>query len=526
MLTYEVAYGARRVVVTRFVCAGRTSGAHRTTKHHRHRPHRDRAPDMDPKRRRSEETAPIVFVCPTQRTHEEVTLTTSQLTRETPDWLDTPEMQELLEQGQERGVLDLDDVKSTLEDAESAELGEGEALLDELLEQFELRGIDVVEEEDTTPVEAEEGEDIEAAALDEDEDFDEDFEEDLDDEDIEASALEDDEDELEEEEEEEDREALEARAEAMASGSVRTDNPVRQYLQEIGQVKLLTVREEIDLARRMESGEEAATRLEEEADTLDDREKRRLKRIVEDGDAAREHLIKANLRLVVSIAKKYTGRGIGLLDLIQEGNRGLIKAVDRFEYRRRYKFSTYATWWIRQAVTRAIANQSRTIRIPVHMIERLNKLNRTAKRLEQELNREATNEEIAEALGPDWDAEKVEEAFKLTRKPFSLEAPIGDEEDSSYGDFIADDSVEAPEEVTSETLLNEALESALGKLKEREAMVLKLRKGLVDGRQHTLEEVGQHFGVTRERIRQIENKALRKLKYHESRTRQLRDFLD
>ena len=458
-------------------------------------------------------------------------MTTTQLTNDTPDWLETPELQILLAQGQERGVLDLDDVRSTLEGAESSELGEGAALLDELLEQFELRGIDVVEDVDDAPA-GETAVTVDAAALsEEDEDLDEDFDgeldEDIDEDELEAAGLEDEEEEeLPEEEEEEDRETLEARAEAMASGSVRTDNPVRQYLQEIGRVKLLTVREEIDLARRMESGEDAKARREEEGDALDDREKRRLKRIMEDGDAARDHLIKANLRLVVSIAKKYTGRGIGLLDLIQEGNRGLIKAVDRFEYRRRYKFSTYATWWIRQAVTRAIANQSRTIRIPVHMIERLNKLNRTSKRLEQELNREATNEEIAEALGPDWDAEKVEEAFKLTRKPFSLEAPIGDEEDSSYGDFIADDSVEAPEEVTSETLLNEALEGALGKLKEREAMVLKLRKGLVDGRQHTLEEVGQHFGVTRERIRQIENKALRKLKYHESRTRQLRDFLD
>ena len=459
-------------------------------------------------------------------------MTTTQLTNDTPEWLETPELQTLLQQGQERGVLDLDDVRSTLEGAESSELGEGTALLDELLEQFELRGIDVVEDVEDAP--AGDAEVVgDAAALDEededlDEDFEEDLDEDLDEDELEAAGLEEEEEEElpEEEDEPEDRATLEARAEAMASGSVRTDNPVRQYLQEIGRVKLLTVREEIDLARRMESGEEAKATLEEDGDALDDREKRRLKRIVEDGDAARDHLIKANLRLVVSIAKKYTGRGIGLLDLIQEGNRGLIKAVDRFEYRRRYKFSTYATWWIRQAVTRAIANQSRTIRIPVHMIERLNKLNRTAKRLEQELNREATNEEIAEALGPDWDAEKVEEAFKLTRKPFSLEAPIGDEEDSSYGDFIADDSVEAPEEVTSETLLNEALEGALGKLKEREAMVLKLRKGLVDGRQHTLEEVGQHFGVTRERIRQIENKALRKLKYHESRTRQLRDFLD
>ena len=431
-------------------------------------------------------------------------MTTSPLRTDTPEWIETPEVQALIEQGQERGVLDADDVRSLLADSDDSDLDQGVELMDELLEHLELRGIEVVEDEETETAAAADDNDLE------------------DDETIEVDA----EDDEEEEEEEEDIEALEARAEAMAAEKIRTDNPVRQYLQEIGQVKLLTVREEIALARRMEDGENAAEEIEEAGDDLDPKEQRRLQRIVNDGDAAREHLIKANLRLVVSIAKKYTGRGIGLLDLIQEGNRGLIKAVDRFEYRRRYKFSTYATWWIRQAVTRAIANQSRTIRIPVHMIERLNKLNRTAKRLEQELNREPSHEEVAEALGPDWDAEKVEEAFKLTRKPFSLEAPIGDEEDSTYGDFIADEAIDSPEDVASETMLNEALDGALSNLKEREAMVLKLRKGLVDGRQHTLEEVGQHFGVTRERIRQIENKALRKLKYHESRTRSLRDFLD
>ncbi len=323
-----------------------------------------------------------------------------------------------------------------------------------------------------------------------------------------------------------DREEMEARAEAMADARVKTNDPVRQYLQEIGRVKLLTLEEEISLARRIEEGEAARKTLDEMPEDAEVRERRRLKRVVEDGDLARQHLIEANLRLVVSIAKKYNGRGMSFLDLIQEGNQGLIRAVEKFEYRRRYKFSTYATWWIRQAINRAIADQSRTIRIPVHMVETINKLTRASRRLQQELSREPTFAEIADAMGPDWNAEKVEEAFKLTREPFSLETPIGDEEDSFYGDFIPDENIESPVEQASKIILSEELDEALDKLSEREAMVLKLRKGLVDGREHTLEEVGSHFGVTRERIRQIENKALRKLKYHESRTRKLRDFLD
>ncbi|WP_288433860.1 RNA polymerase sigma factor RpoD [uncultured Deinococcus sp.] len=304
-----------------------------------------------------------------------------------------------------------------------------------------------------------------------------------------------------------------------------SNDPVRQYLHEIGRVSLLTLEEEIALARRIEEGEEARKILEEDLD-LDDRGRRRLMRQMEDGAAARQGLIEANLRLVVSIAKKYTGRGLGFLDLIQEGNQGLIRAVEKFEYRRRYKFSTYATWWIRQAINRAIADQARTIRIPVHMVETINKLTRTARQLQQELSREATHEEIAEAMGPGWDATKVEEVQKVSQEPVSLETPIGDEKDSFYGDFIPDENLDSPVDNAAKTLLSEELEKALSKLTEREAMVLKFRKGLVDGREHTLEEVGQRFSVTRERIRQIENKALRKLKYHESRTRKLRDFLD
>ncbi|WP_425148424.1 RNA polymerase sigma factor RpoD [Deinococcus sp.] len=304
-----------------------------------------------------------------------------------------------------------------------------------------------------------------------------------------------------------------------------SSDPVRQYLHEIGRVSLLTLEEEISLARRIEEGEAAKKELGDEL-ALEDRPRRRLLRQGEDGDAARQGLIEANLRLVVSIAKKYTGRGLGFLDLIQEGNQGLIRAVEKFEYRRRYKFSTYATWWIRQAINRAIADQARTIRIPVHMVETINKLTRTARQLQQELSREASYEEVAEAMGPGWDAAKVEEVQKVSQEPVSLETPIGDEKDSFYGDFIPDDNLDSPVENAARTLLSEELEKALSKLTEREAMVLKFRKGLVDGREHTLEEVGQRFNVTRERIRQIENKALRKLKYHESRTRKLRDFLD
>ena len=410
-------------------------------------------------------------------------------------WLQSPVISALVAHGLEAGgQLDTEEISDAFRRAvEEAGLDVEQESFEELMGHLEARGVAVADLADDELID----------------------DEDLDD------------DELEEESDDEmDREELEARAEAMADARPKTNDPVRQYLQEIGRVKLLTLDEEIDLARRIEDGEASRAILAEWNDDGEERQRRRHQRIVEDGDLARKHLIEANLRLVVSIAKKYNGRGMSFLDLIQEGNQGLIRAVEKFEYRRRYKFSTYATWWIRQAINRAIADQSRTIRIPVHMVETINKLTRASRRLQQELSREPTFAEIADAMGPDWNAEKVEEAFKLTREPFSLETPIGDEEDSFYGDFIPDENIESPVDEASKNILSEELDEALNKLNEREAMVLKLRKGLVDGREHTLEEVGSHFGVTRERIRQIENKALRKLKYHESRTRKLRDFLD
>lgn len=276
---------------------------------------------------------------------------------------------------------------------------------------------------------------------------------------------------------------------------VSIEDPVRMYLKEIGKVPLLSVEEEIELAKRMELGDQEA----------------------------KKRLAEANLRLVVSIAKRYVGRGMLFLDLIQEGNLGLIKAVEKFDYRKGYKFSTYATWWIRQAITRAIADQARTIRIPVHMVETINKLIRVSRQLLQELGREPTPEEIAAEMN--MPVERVREILKISQEPVSLETPIGEEEDSHLGDFIQDDNVPVPADAAAFTLLKEQLEEVLGTLTEREQKVLTLRFGLEDGRARTLEEVGKEFNVTRERIRQIEAKALRKLR-HPSRSRKLKDYLE
>lgn len=301
------------------------------------------------------------------------------------------------------------------------------------------------------------------------------------------------------------------------------EDPVRMYLKEIGKVPLLSAEEEIDLAQKMEAGEDAKNQLEEAGDTLDDETKKKLEELVNTGDFAKKKLAEANLRLVVSIAKRYVGRGMLFLDLIQEGNLGLIKAVEKFDYRKGYKFSTYATWWIRQAITRAIADQARTIRIPVHMVETINKLIRVSRQLLQELGREPSPEEIAEQM--EVPVERVREILKISQEPVSLETPIGEEEDSHLGDFIQDENVPVPADAAAFTLLKEQLVEVLSTLTDREQKVLRLRFGLDDGRARTLEEVGKEFKVTRERIRQIEAKALRKLR-HPSRSRKLRDYLE
>lgn len=314
---------------------------------------------------------------------------------------------------------------------------------------------------------------------------------------------------------------------------VSVEDPVRMYLKEIGKVPLLSADEEIELAQNMEDGAVATEKInvlkgrldgaseEEKAEIKE--EIKTLQRDVDKGADAKKRLAEANLRLVVSIAKRYVGRGMLFLDLIQEGNLGLIKSVEKFDYKKGYKFSTYATWWIRQAITRAIADQARTIRIPVHMVETINKLIRVSRQLLQELGREPSPEEIAKEMN--MPVERVREILKISQEPVSLETPIGEEEDSHLGDFIKDDNVPVPADAAAFTLLKEQLEEVLGTLTEREQKVLTLRFGLEDGRARTLEEVGKEFNVTRERIRQIEAKALRKLR-HPSRSRKLKDYLE
>ena len=305
-----------------------------------------------------------------------------------------------------------------------------------------------------------------------------------------------------------------------------TGDPVRMYLKEIGKVPLLTAAEELDLAMKIEAGVAAGEQL-EKADAgeieLERRDLRRLTRIEEVGFDAKQQLIEANLRLVVSIAKRYVGRGMLFLDLIQEGNLGLIRAVEKFDYRKGFKFSTYATWWIRQAITRAIADQARTIRIPVHMVETINKLVRIQRQLLQELGREPTPKEIGDVMG--LPEERVREIQKISQEPVSLETPIGEEEDSQLGDFIEDDAAVVPPDAASFSMLQEQLGKVLDGLAERERKVISLRFGLEDGHPRTLEEVGREFGVTRERIRQIESKTLAKLR-HPSRSSKLKDYLE
>ncbi|MCK4451238.1 MAG: RNA polymerase sigma factor RpoD, partial [Anaerolineae bacterium] len=301
---------------------------------------------------------------------------------------------------------------------------------------------------------------------------------------------------------------------------ISSDDSIGLYLKEMARVPLLTTNEEVNLAKLFEKGQAAQHRLGKNGH--DPEEQRRLERAIDEGRAAREHLIKANTRLVVSIAKKYMGRGVPFLDLIQEGNLGLMKAVEKFDHTRGYRFSTYATWWIRQTITRAIADQGRTIRVPVHMSDRIRRLYKTARRLEQEQGRKPTPEEIAEELR--LEPRKVRWMLKVSWRPLSLERPVGEEDDSELGSFIEDDNTPPPTQTAYEHLLKEKMEEVLTTLTPREARILRLRFGMQDGRSYTLEEVGQKFGLTRERIRQIEGKALRRLR-HPRRSRQLKEYL-
>jgi RNA polymerase primary sigma factor len=302
-----------------------------------------------------------------------------------------------------------------------------------------------------------------------------------------------------------------------------SNDTVKMYLREIGRVSLLSAEEERNLAMRIEEGVKAGHELTLLAGALDATERRRIKEIIRDGNDANDKLVEANLRLVVSIAKRYVGRGMNLLDLVQEGNLGLMRAVEKFDYTKGFKFSTYATWWIRQAITRSIADQARTIRIPVHMVEHMNRVMRVQRQLAQELEREPTLEEIAEktALTP----ERVREIQRIAQDPLSLDSPVGEEDDSNLGDFIEDSGADAPADVATRRMLAQAVEQALDELSEREQEVVRLRYGLVDGQARTLEEVGREFGVTRERIRQIEAKTLAKLR-HPQRSQKLKEFLE
>ena len=390
----------------------------------------------------------------------------------------------LIKKGKKQGTLTINEIQEKLSEFEL-----DKDQIDEIYEAFSDLDITIVTEADDS--DEEEIEDIDLEDLEDIEDLD--SIEDLDDIDDDIDSLDDDDDVIEDEDDEEEEDEI--TIDLSLPKGINIDDPVRMYLKEIGEVALLSGDEEVELAKRMADGDEDA----------------------------KKKLCEANLRLVVSIAKKYVGRGMLFLDLIQEGNLGLIKAVEKFDWTKGFKFSTYATWWIRQAITRAIADQARTIRIPVHMVETINKLIRVQRQLLQELGREPLPEEIAKEM--DMPVEKVREILKIAQEPVSLETPIGEEEDSHLGDFIPDNDAPAPADAAAFSMLKEQLMEVLETLTPREQKVLKLRFGLEDGRARTLEEVGKEFDVTRERIRQIEAKALRKLK-HPSRSKKLKDYLE
>ena len=395
-------------------------------------------------------------------------------------------IKELIALGKKKGKLTLKEMSDALEsiDMESDEL-------DRLYEELEKAGIEL------------QGAEVLAAPAESEEEFSEDAVEEVTKEELEDT-------------------------ESLAEGFA-IDDPVRMYLKEIGKVDLLTPDEEVELAKKMQAGMEAKEKIKElderqrNGEQIDEKEYQALRKAIRGGENAKKRLSEANLRLVVSIAKRYVGRGMLFLDLIQEGNLGLLKAVEKFDCTKGFKFSTYATWWIRQAITRAIADQARTIRIPVHMVETINKVIRVSRQLLQELGHDPQPEEIAEEMN--MPVERVREILKIAQEPVSLETPIGEEEDSNLGDFIPDDDALEPAEAASFTLLKEQLVEVLKTLTPREEKVLRLRFGIEDGRTRTLEEVGKEFNVTRERIRQIEAKALRKLR-HPSRSKKLKDFLN
>ncbi|MCL5291461.1 MAG: RNA polymerase sigma factor RpoD [Actinobacteria bacterium] len=399
--------------------------------------------------------------------------------------LENEEVKKLIEHGRNKGVLSTDEIGDALQDVDLTS-----EQLDNIFSYLFSQGIDIIDLGDNTD-DPQDPEEVPES--------------------------------MSEEPQEEEAE-VEEKPERRIDLSVKapTNDPVRMYLKEIGKVPLLSAEEEIILAKKIEGGEEAAKKLESGVKLPRD-EVRHLRRQEREGMNAKKKLVEANLRLVVSIAKRYVGRGMLFLDLIQEGNLGLIRAVEKFNWRKGFKFSTYATWWIRQAITRAIADQARTIRIPVHMVETINKLIRVQRALLQELGREPTPEEIGDQMG--LAPEKVREILKISQEPVSLETPIGEEEDSQLGDFIEDSDAEVPADAASFSLLQEQLREVLDTLSDRERKVIELRFGLIDGHPRTLEEVGRVFGVTRERIRQIESKTLSKLR-HPNRSAKLRDYLE